>query len=52
MTPLRLCFENKEILLFSYTKEKNNRNQFEFWFLPPYFNGTLFVTNKYNISAF
>ena len=32
MTPVRLCFENKEILSFSYTKEKNYRNRFEFWF--------------------
>ena len=22
MTPVRLCFENKKIILFSYTKEK------------------------------
>ena len=43
MMPVRLCFENKNILSFSYTKEKNYSNRFEFWFFPPYFDGTLFV---------
>ena len=26
----RLCYENKKILSFSYTKEKRNGNRFEF----------------------
>ena len=32
MMPVRLCFENKKTLLFSYTQKKNYRNRFEFWF--------------------
>ena len=44
MMPVRLCFENKQILSFnSYTEEKNYSNRFEFLFFPPYFDGTLFV---------
>ena len=43
MMLVRLCFENKKILSFSLTKEKNYSNRFEFWFFPPYFDGTLFV---------
>ena len=43
MDPVRLCFENKKILSFSYTKKTNSSNQFEFGFFPPYFDGTLFV---------
>ena len=42
MMPVRLCFENKNILSISYTKEKNC-SKFEFWFFPPYFDGTLFT---------
>ena len=43
MKAVRLCLENKNIFSFSYTKEKNYSNRFEFWFFPPYFDGTLFV---------
>ena len=44
MMPVRLCFENKKTLSYSFTKEKNNySNRFEFGFFPPYFDGTLFV---------
>ena len=41
--PVRLCFENKKIISFSYTKEQNYNNRFELLFFPPYFDGTLFV---------
>ena len=41
--PVRLCFENKNILSFSYTKEKNYMNRFKYWFFPTYFDGTLLV---------
>ena len=43
MMPVRLCFENKKILSFSCTQEKNYSDQVEFWFFPPYFDGTLLV---------
>ena len=43
MIPVRLCLENKKILSFSYTKEKNYSNRLEFGFFPPYFGGTQFV---------
>ena len=57
MMSVRLCFENKKILSFSYTKEKNYSNRFEFWF---FFHLILIVhrlftfhyANKYNILAF
>ena len=45
--PVRLCFENKNILSFSYTKEKKiaaiglNSD-----FFPPYFDDTLFVNSS------
>ena len=43
MMPVRLRFENKKTLSYSFTKEKNYSNRFEFGFFPPYFDGTLFV---------
>ena len=41
--PVRWCFENKKTLSFSYTRERNYSNRFEFSFLPPHFDGTLFT---------
>ena len=57
MMPVRLCFENKKTLSFSYAQERNYSNRFEFWILPTYFDGTLRVyislcQQKYNISVF
>ena len=43
MMPVRLCFENKKIISFSYKKEKNHSNRCEFWFFSTLFWGTLFV---------
>ena len=40
---VRLYFENKNILSFSYTKEKNTGIGLNSDFFPPYFEGTLFV---------
>ena len=57
MTPVRLCFENKKILSFSYTKEKKLLQSI--WILI-FFHLILMVhclftfhhADKYNISAF
>ena len=43
MVPVRLCFENKNILSFSYTKEKIRAIGLNSDFFPPHFDGTLFV---------
>ena len=48
--PVRLCFENKNIRSFSYSKEKLYSNRFEFLFFPPYFDGTLFALHKENLA--
>ena len=40
---VRLCFENKNILSFSYAKEKNTAIGLNSDFFPPYFESTLFV---------
>ena len=56
MIPVRLCLENKKILSFSYTKEKNYSNRLEFGFfhhiLVVHSLFTFHYANKYNISAF
>ena len=56
MTPVRLCFENKKILLFSYIREKITEIGFNSDFfhliLMVHCLFTFYYANKYNISAF
>ena len=40
---VRLWFENKNIISFSYTKEKSTAIGFNSDFFAPYFEATLFV---------
>ena len=58
MTSVRLCFENKKILLFSYTKEKKKTTEiglnsdFFHLILIVHCLFTFYYAKKYNISAF
>ena len=57
MTSVRLCFENKKILLFSYTKEKKTteiglNSDFFHLILIVHCLFTFHYPKKYNISAF
>ena len=56
MEPVRLCFENKKILSFSYTKKKipaiSLNSDFFHLILMVHCLFTFHYANKYNISAF